>query len=54
MRFVCHHPGARASLVLLEAKRGAKAGLTLEEDLFLFTPSGEKTADYNRLYHEES
>lgn len=54
MRFVCHHPGARASLVLLEARLGAKAGLTLEEDLFLFTPSGEKTADYNRLYHEES
>ena len=53
LQFVRHHPGASASLVLLEARLGAKPGLTLANDLMLYTGTGEKTADYKRLYHEE-
>ena len=53
LRLVRHHPGASASLVLVEARLGAKTGLTLENDLTLFDTSGAKTADYLRIYHEE-
>ena len=54
LRLVRHHPDASASLVLIEARLGAKPGLTLENDLILFDASGAKTADYLRIYHEES
>lgn len=54
LRFVRHHPGSGASLVLLEARSGAKPGLALENDLLLYTHTGEKTADFKRLYHEET
>ena len=53
LQFVRHHPGATVSLVLIEARLGAKPGLTLANDLLFYTDSGEKTADYKRLYHEE-
>lgn len=53
LQFVRHHPGANVSLVLLEARLGAKPGLCLQNDLMLYTDTGEKTADYKRLYHEE-
>ena len=54
LQFVRHHPEAGASLVLVEARSGARPGLTLQNDLILYTSSGEKTADYKRLYHEET
>lgn len=54
LQFVRHHPGATVSLVLIEARLGAKPGLTLANDLLFYTDSGEKTADYKRLYHEET
>ena len=54
LQFVRHHPEASVSLVLVEARSGAKPGLTLQNDLILYTSSGEKTADYKRLYHEET
>ena len=54
LQFVRHHPEASVSLVLVEARSGAKPGLTLQNDLILHTSSGEKTADYKRLYHEET
>lgn len=54
LQFVRHHPEASVSLVLVEARSGAKHGLTLQNDLILYTSSGEKTADYKRLYHEET
>lgn len=54
LQFVRHHPEANVSLVLVEARSGAKPGLTLQNDLILYTSSGEKTADYKRLYHEET
>ena len=54
LQFVRHHPEASVSLVLVEARSGARPGLTLQNDLILYTSSGEKTADYKRLYHEET
>lgn len=51
LRFVCHHPGAAPSLLLLEARLGGKPGLRLEPELQLFSASGEPTADYRRIYH---
>ena len=53
LQFVRHHPGANVSLVLIEARLGAKPGLTLANDLLFYSETGEKTADYKRLYHEE-
>ena len=53
LRLVRHHPGAGASFALIEARRGAKPGLTLESDLLLFSEAGAKTPDYIRIYHEE-
>ena len=54
LQFVRHHPGANVSLVLIEARLGAKPGLTLANDLLFYSETGEKTADYKRLYHEET
>ena len=54
LQFVRHHPGAAVSLVLIESRLGATPGLTLANDLLFYTDSGEKTADYKRLYHEET
>lgn len=53
LRFLRHRPAAIPSLLLLEARLGAKPGLTLERDVLLFTETGEKTPDYLRIYHEE-
>ena len=52
LQFVRHRPASIPSLVLIEARLGAKPGLTLEHDLLLFTETGEKTPDYLRIYHE--
>ena len=54
LQFVRHHPSAKASLVLIEARLGANAGLMLPNALILYTDTGEKTADHIRIYHEES
>ena len=54
LQFVRHHPDANVSLLLLEARLGAKPGLALVNDLLLYTGTGEKTADHKRLYHEET
>lgn len=43
LQFVRHHPSATVSLVLIEARLGAKPGLTLANDLLFYTDSGEKT-----------
>ncbi len=53
LQFVRHHPAADVSLVLIEARAGAKAGLSLLPDLTLFDASGQPGADYIRIYHEE-
>ena len=51
LRFVRHHAGGSISLVLVEARLGGKAGLTILPDLCLFTPDGTISADYQRIYH---
>ena len=51
IRFLRHHAGAPASLVLLQARLGAKPGTALEPDLLLFTPDGRETRDYQQIYH---
>lgn len=52
LQFLRHRPASAASLMLIEARLGAKPGLRLERDLLLFTEAGEKTPDYLRIYHE--
>ena len=54
LQLVRHHPQSLPSLVLLEARLGAKTGLKFQNDLVLFDAAGGKTADYIRIYHEES
>lgn len=53
IRFVRHTCAAPVSLVLLEARKGAKPGLTYEPDLVLFTPDGAETAEYRTIYHRQ-
>lgn len=52
LQLVRHRPSSKPSLVLIEARLGAKPGLTFERDLLLYTETGEKTPDYLRIYHE--
>ena len=51
LRLVRHHLGAPVSHILLEGRLGGKPGLQIEQELFLFTPSGEPTPEYRRIYH---
>ena len=53
IRFVWHHAGADASLVLLAARLGGKPGVTVEPELLLFTPDGQETAETRRIYHHQ-
>ena len=52
LHLVRHRPEAPVSLVLVQAKRGGKPGLSLEE-LTLYDAQGRETAAYRRLYHKE-
>ena len=45
-----HRPDKPISLVLLQCRKGAKPGLTIEEEV-LQTADGEPSAYYRRLYH---
>ena len=51
IRFVRHKPSSPVSLVLLEARKGGKAGLSYEPDLVLFAENGTETEEYKRIYH---
>ena len=53
IRFVRHHAGADASLVLLAARLGGKPGVTVEPELLLFTSDGQETAETRRIYHHQ-
>ena len=48
MRFVCYDCDHAPSLVLTEAKKGAKAGVIAEKILFLYH-NGEMTAEYRKM-----
>lgn len=53
LQVVRHHPGAAASLILLEGKYGGKPGLRLEPDLILYEADGRPTDAYLRIYHQK-
>ena len=50
LRTVVKRPEAAPSLVLIEARRGGKPGLTLEAPLILQTPDGSPTEELDRIY----
>ena len=51
IRFVRHKPASPVSLVLLEARKGRKPGLSYEPDLVLMTEQGLETEEYRNMYH---
>lgn len=50
LRFVCKTGDAAPSLVLLEARRGGKPGLTVESPLFLQNTDGSPTPELDAIY----
>jgi len=50
LRFVCKHAGSAPSLLLLEACRGGKPGLTIEAPLILQNPDGTSTSEVDAIY----
>lgn len=50
LQLIRHDSSKAVSLILLQCRKGAKPGLRWEE-LCLFTPSGEPTAQYREIYH---
>ena len=51
IRFVRHKQTSPICLVLIEARRGGKAGLSFEPDLIEFHEDGTETEDYRAAYH---
>jgi len=50
LQLLRHRTGGPVSLVLVQCRKGAKPGLTWEDES-LHMPSGEPTAYYRQLYH---
>ena len=50
LRFVCKRAGAAPSLVLAEARRGGRPGLTMEAPLILQTADGAAAAEVDAIY----
>ena len=53
LRLVRHRTAGPVSLVLLEARKDGRPGLTFEPDLALYGPDGSESADYRRIYHHQ-
>ncbi len=51
LRLVCRCADSAPSLVLLEARRGGRPGLTFEPALLLTGPDGGESEEYKRIYH---
>ena len=51
IRFVRHQERSPVCLVLVEARRGGRPGLTYLPDLIEFTPDGAETELYRAAYH---
>ncbi|MBQ7435651.1 MAG: methyltransferase [Oscillospiraceae bacterium] len=51
LRLVCRDAQASPSLVLVEARRGGRPGLTLEPSLYLQNPDGSESDEYKHIYH---
>lgn len=54
LRLVCRDVQAAPSLVLVEARRGGRPGLTVEPSLYLYDPDGAESAEYRRIYHRDT
>ena len=52
LRLVCRDSQAAPSLVLVEARRGGKPGLTIEPSLYLQNTDGGESDEYKRIYHK--
>jgi len=50
LRLVRHKAGGSITLVLLQFRKGAKPGLTIEE-IYLFGPEGRPSDTYREIYH---
>lgn len=53
LRFVSQTMEAAPSLLLLEARRGGKPGLTIETPLVLQTPDGSPSSELERIYFRQ-
>jgi len=53
LRLVCSRPERAPSLVLAEARRGGRPGLTVEPPLILENPNGSPAAELDRIYFRE-
>ena len=53
LRFVCKTAGSAPSLVLAEARRGGRPGLTIEEPLILQTADGAPSAEVDAIYFRQ-
>lgn len=51
LRFVKKQADSAPSLILLAAKKGGKAGLTILPDLVLYDADGSESPEYRRIYH---
>ena len=51
LRLVCHRAESAPNLLLIEARRGGKAGLKIEAPLILTKPDGSETEETKRIYH---
>ena len=54
LRTVAHTAHAAPSLVLVEARRGGKPGLTVSPPLALCTPDGADSDEIRRIYHRRT
>ncbi len=53
LRFVCSRAESAPSLLLLEARRGGRPGLTVEPPLILRDPDGGDSAELRRIYKRD-
>lgn len=51
LRLVSHKADSAPNLILVEAKRGGKAGLTIEPPLILTKDDGSDTEEIKKIYH---
>jgi len=51
LRMVQHKPDSAPNLVLVEARRGGKPGLSAEQPLILCNPDGSDTDEVKEIYH---
>lgn len=54
LRLVSHKAAAAPNLILVEARRGGKPGLTIESPLILTRDDGSDTEEIQKIYHRGS